>query len=126
MFKKLTPSITANDLQASQDFYQKALGFEILDSYEQDGKVVGLHLHTAGADLFLSQDDFAKGHDREKGVGMRFYISCDDVDAAAKRVDDTGVDFFQPLADQPWGSRDFAVKDPDGFVISVGTEADVN
>ncbi len=122
MYKLLSPSITASDLAASRKFYEDALGLEVTDTYEEDGKVLGLKMQAGGVQYFLSQDDFAKGSERTKGVGMRFYISCDDVDAAAKRVEESGYEFFQPLTDQPWGTRDFAVQDPDGFITTVSRE----
>ena len=122
MYKSLSPSITANDLDASRRFYQRALGFQLEDTYEEDGKVLGLQMRVGTITLYLSQDDFAKGADRDKGIGMRFYISCADVDSAAKRVEESGYEFLQPLTDQPWGARDFAVQDPDGFVTSVSSE----
>ena len=119
MYSKILPSLTASDLQASRDFYEKALGFEVVGEWEHEGVVLGLQLHNGDIDLYLTQDDFAKGRERRKGVGMRFILICEDVDRAARRVEQSGYEFTQPLTDQEWGSRDFAVTDPDGFLISV-------
>lgn len=126
MFMKVFPTITANDLKASREFYEKALGFEVVEKWEHEGQVMGLQMRAGGVDLYLSQDDFAKGKEREKGVGMRFFLVCDNVDAAAQRVAQSSFEFTQPLADQDWGSRDFVVTDPDGFVISVSQPAVTN
>lgn len=126
MYMKVFPTITANDLKASREFYERALGFEVVEKWEHEGQVMGLQMRAGGVDLYLSQDDFAKGKDREKGVGMRFFLVCDNVDAAAQRVEQSGYEFTQPLADQDWGSRDFVVTDPDGFVISVSQPAVTN
>lgn len=119
MYHKILPSITASDLKASRDFYEKALGFEVVEEWEHEGQVLGLQMRTGEVDLYLSQDDFAKGKDRVKGAGLRFFLICDDVDAAAQRVEQSGYELTQPLSEQDWGSRDFAVTDPDGFLISV-------
>lgn len=119
MYRKVFPTLTASDLEASRDFYEKALGFEAVEEWIHDGEVMGLQMRAGEVDIYLSQDDFAKGRDRVKGVGMRLYLVCDDVDDAARRVERSGYEFSQPLADQEWGSRDFAVTDPDGFVTSV-------
>lgn len=126
MYSKVFPALTASDLQASRDFYEKALGFQVVEEWQHDGKVMGLQMRAGEVDLYLSQDDFAKGKDRVKGVGMRFLLVCDDVDAAARRVERSGYEFTQPLTDQEWGSRDFAITDPDGFVTSVSKPAVAN
>ncbi len=45
------------------------------------------------------------------------------VDSAAEikelflQYQDAGVDFFQPLRQEPWGARTFIVRDPDGNLL---------
>ena len=73
-------------------------------------------------DFNLSQDDFAKGRDRPKGVGFRLYCNTvQDVDAIAARIKEHGGTLDMEPTDMPWG-RIFAVTDPDGFKISIGSE----
>ncbi len=73
-------------------------------------------------DFLLGQDDFAKGRDRTKGAGLRLYcITGQDVDQLAAAIKEHGGKLVQEPQDQPWGARDFAVADPDGFLISIAT-----
>ena len=70
----------------------------------------------------LGQDDFQKGRDRQKGVGVRLYCTTgQDIDTLAADIEARGGELAQKPTDQPWGARDFAVVDPDGFAISIST-----
>jgi uncharacterized glyoxalase superfamily protein PhnB len=72
------------------------------------------------AKLGLSQDDFAKGRDRVKGVGMGLYFeTTQDLAALAQRVKSAGIAFEQELGPLAWGPMAFTIKDPDGFKLTV-------
>ena len=83
--RSLIPSLTVNDLERSTRFYTEGLGFALEDEYKTDGEVRGVMLAAGETKLSLSQDDFARGRDRAKGVGMRLYLETDqDVKALAR------------------------------------------
>ena len=83
---------------------------------------MGARLKAGTVEVLLAQDDFAKGRDRKKGVGFRlFCTTAQDVDQLAADVRKRGGQLAQEPTDQPWGARDFAVVDPDGFNISIST-----
>jgi lactoylglutathione lyase len=116
------PSLTVNDIQASLAFYRDVLGFVPKDSWEEDGALKGMELVAGSVRFWLSQDDFKKGRDRAKGLGFRMYCgTTQDIDALAARVRGAGVELAEEPKDQSWGGRDFAVRDPDGFLISISS-----
>ena len=52
------------------------------------------------------------------------YCICDgDIDELAEAIKARGGTIEQEPTDQPWGARDFTVKDPDGFAISMSNGA---
>jgi uncharacterized glyoxalase superfamily protein PhnB len=117
--RTVAPTFTVNDLQKSIDWYCEGLGFVIGERWEEDGKLQGVELKAGNCIFNLSQDDFAKGRDREKGVGFRVYAdTAQSVDALADRIRAYGGRIISEPFDMPWGSRSFAVEDPDGFKIS--------
>lgn len=118
--RDVSPSLTVNDLQASVAWYRDVLGFTVAEEYEMDGKVMGVRLVAGSATFLLGQDDFAKGRDRQKGVGFRLFCeTAQDIDELAAAIKARGGKLSQEPTDQPWGARDFAVVDPDGFNISI-------
>ena len=70
----IVPSLTVDDLQKSIAFYE-ALGFAIDERWEEKGTLLGVMLRAGKTEIGLSQDDWKKGRDRKKGIGVRVSIS---------------------------------------------------
>ncbi len=119
--KGIAPGLTVNDIALSLRFYTEALGFEVVNRDEADGGVLRFAMLQAGDGyLGLGQDDFAKGKDREKGVGLRFWIETEqDLQALADQVKAAGFTLDSEVQKLPWGSLGFSVTDPDGFKITI-------
>ncbi|MDX1582623.1 MAG: VOC family protein [Thermoanaerobaculia bacterium] len=114
--RDLSVSLTADDLEASLRFYVDGLGFTVRERWEEEGELKGVDLIAGNASIGLSQDDWAKGRDRTKGIGFRLGAeTAQDLDELAERLRDHGIEFEGPK-DQ-WGMRTLTVVDPDGFKL---------
>jgi catechol 2,3-dioxygenase-like lactoylglutathione lyase family enzyme len=116
------PSFTVDNIDKSVAFYRDVLGFTFKDKWEEDGVLKGVELVAGSVTFWLDQDDWKKGRGRVKGEGFR--ISCvtmQDIDVLAARVRSTGTALAEEPKDQPWGGRYFAVRDPDGFLITISS-----
>jgi len=119
--KGLAPGLTVNNLAQSIKFYE-GLGFAIEDRWEADGVLQGVMLRAGAARVGLSQDDWKKGRDRVKGVGMRIWITTgQDIDQLAGRAKAAGIALTREPHDTDWGSRAFEVTDPDQFLWTIST-----
>lgn len=117
--RTLSAALTAGDIQRSLGWYQGVLGFTVADRWEVGGVLQGVELKAGDARLSLSQDDWAKGRDRMKGVGMRLYFSTvQDLDKLAAGIKARGGTLDYEPKMQPWGDRTFAITDPDGFRLT--------
>lgn len=120
--RHVMPALTVDDLPVSVAWYRDVLGFIVAEEYKRDDQVMGVRLRAGTVELLLGQDDFAKGRDRQKGAALRFYYTtAQDVDQLAAEIQKRGGQLTQEPKDQPWGTRDFALVDPDGFNISITT-----
>jgi uncharacterized glyoxalase superfamily protein PhnB len=118
--KNITTTMTVNDVNKSLKFYTDGLGFTVTDRMEQEGKLHGVMLQAGNGWLGISQDDFSKGRDRVKGVGMRLYLETDqDIEALAQQAKAAGITLDQGPGPLPWGPIGFTVTDPDGFKLTV-------
>lgn len=119
------PALTVNDLERTIAWYRDVLGFVVADEHRHEDKLVGASLQAGGVNFMFGQDDFAKGTDREKGVGFRMYCeTAQDIDQIAANIKARGGSLLSEPTDQPWGSRDLAVEDPDGYKISISNRPD--
>lgn len=117
------------DPEASLAFYRDVLGFEVrLDvGYEDmrwitvgptDQPDVSIVLEPPAADPAVTDGE------REviagmmaKGTYAGLMLATPDVDAAFAAVEAAGADIVQEPADQEWGSRDCAFRDPAGNLL---------
>jgi uncharacterized glyoxalase superfamily protein PhnB len=121
--RSVAPGFTVGDLDKSVAWYRDVLGFHPGDRWESDGKLMGIEMVAGRVVFMLTQDDWKKGRDRVKGEGVRIYCTTvQDVDVLARRAKSQGAKLTQEPSDQPWGMRDFALNDPDGYKITVGID----
>jgi uncharacterized glyoxalase superfamily protein PhnB len=122
---EIVPSFTVDDLQKSMTFYE-ALGFRVEERWEDKGTLVGVMLRAGKSQIGLSQDDWKKGRDRTKGIGMRLFMSTtQNVDEIAMRARSAGITLKSEPHDTEWKTRAFEVVDPSGFVWTIGSEIPV-
>ena len=117
------PTLTVDDLQKSIAFYE-ALGFAIDERWEQKGTLLGVMMRAGQTQIGLNQDDWKKGRDRQKGVGVRLSISTTrgHVDEIARRAKHAGITLKSEPHDTEWNSRAFEVSDPSGFLLTIFSE----
>jgi uncharacterized glyoxalase superfamily protein PhnB len=119
----IVPNFTVDDLQKSMAFYE-ALGFTVDERWEENGTLLGVMLRAGKSQIGLSQDDWKKGRDRKKGIGMRLFMSTtQNVDEIAGRARSAGIRLNSEPYDTEWKSRAFEVTDPSGFLLTISSES---
>jgi uncharacterized glyoxalase superfamily protein PhnB len=119
----IVPIMTVDDLPKSIAFYE-ALGFAIDKRWDENETLVGVMMRAGRTEIGLNQDDWKKGRDRKKGIGVRLSITTtrDNVDAIARRARDAGLTLTSEPHDTEWNSRAFEVRDPSGFMLTIYSE----
>jgi uncharacterized glyoxalase superfamily protein PhnB len=113
-------ALTVDDVQRSLRFYTEGLGFAVDELYKEDNEIRGAMLQAGEAKLGISQDDFSKGRNRVKGVGMSLFVETDqDIEALARQAKGAGNKLEREAGPLPWGPMAFSVIDPDGFRITI-------
>lgn len=118
------PILTVDDIQKSIAFYE-GLGFAIDEKWEDKGTLLGVMMRVGKTQIGLSQDDWKKGRDRQKGIGVRLSIStptAGSVDEIARRAKSAGLTLKSEPHDTEWKERAFEVTDPSGFMLTIFSE----
>ena len=115
------PIFTVTDLERSIRFYSDVLGFVVSDRYHgSDGALQGVMLKAGVCELGLSQDDWAKGRDRQRGVAVRIWCTtAQDINALAQRIKAHNYPLTQEPRDESFGGRSLTLDDSDGFHLSI-------
>jgi uncharacterized glyoxalase superfamily protein PhnB len=119
--RSVSPIFTVTDLERSVRFYTDVLGFIVGQRFTgSDGALQGVMLKAGVSELGLSQDDWKKGRDRQRGVAVSVWCTTvQDIDALATRIKAGGHALTQEPKDEPFGGRSLALDDPDGFHLSI-------
>ncbi len=122
----VTPNLTIKHCAQAMEFYQRALGAEIvMNMPSPDGKSVWHGEVRIGTSLVYMNDEMpgmgcaAPSPEHPSSVG--FWLWVTDCDASFKRAVDAGATAKMPPMDMFWGDRTGAVTDPFGYTWTFAT-----
>ena len=114
--ENLQASLTVQSLDRSVQWYCEALGFVEDRRHEREGRLIAVSLRAGMVRILLTQDNGAKGIDRQKGDGFSLQLTThQSVDDLAVRILSYGTALDTEPTTAPWGVRILRVCDPDGF-----------
>lgn len=121
----VTPHLICEGAAQAIDFYKKAFGaVEEARLPGPDGKIMHAMIRIGGSAIML-MDDMpewgARGPKALKGSPVTIHLYVNDTDAFVARAVKAGAEVTMPVADQFWGDRYGAIRDPFGHNWSVGT-----
>lgn len=116
-FLTVVPALPVSDERRAVAFYETVLGFTELQA---DGKGLGILVRDAVELHVWVADGRAQGAERYLAGSASCRIEVTDIDSLYRDCQSRGVVHPNaPLRDQAWGTREFAVVDPDGNLISL-------
>lgn len=124
----LSPHFFVRDLQRSIAFYRDGMGFELRAAHPPDNPVYAsldrgeVHIMLTPLGESFGGWPLAAAAQRERagqGGATTLYIEGHDLEAELERAIQHGATLIDPIADRPWGQREFSIADPDGFWWSV-------
>src|SRR5262249_53515234 len=105
------PSLSVPDIAAAVDFYAKRLGFWVAFTEGDPPRMAGVNL--GQVQMFLEQ-----GTPGPEGCSVYFVVG--NADELFEFHRSNGVEIVQPPTDQPYGLRDYRVRDLNGYLLSFG------
>jgi catechol 2,3-dioxygenase-like lactoylglutathione lyase family enzyme len=114
------PQFLVDDLGRSIAYYRR-LGFsfgEPWGGFYAIGRLDGLELHLKEAPKSPAERQYRRDNEHlDAAAGV------EGIEAFYERAVANGVKILKPLEVTPWGTKDFYIEDPDGYVVSFGGTA---
>jgi len=114
------PQLFVTDIQRSCEFFREKLGFSLVFSYGKPPYYAQVGRDAARLNLRCVERPVIEStvRDREELLSASMTVStADEIKLLFLEFQSAGVVFHQTLEKQPWGARNFIVKDPDGNLL---------
>ena len=114
------PQLFVADIKASCGFFATKLGFVTAFTYGEPPFYAQVRCDGARINLrCVEQPVIDAGlRDREQLLSAAVTVAApEEIEALFLEFQAKGAAFFQALQREPWGARDFIVKDPDGNLL---------
>ena len=111
------PQFLVDDLKRSIAYYRK-IGFEFDEpwaGFYAIGQLDGLELH-----LKEAPKDQAEREHRRNNEHLDAAAGVDGIEAFYNQCIANDVQIIKPITATAWGTKDFYIEDPDGYIISFG------
>lgn len=111
------PQFLVDDLTRSIAFYEK-LGFRFgapWGGFYAIGQLDGFELHLKEAQKFEAEREF-----RRKNEHLDAAAGVDGIEAFYAKCVASDITMLRPLTPTSWGTQDFYIEDPDGYILSFG------
>jgi len=123
IFKKLTPNLLVANVERSLAFYENVLGFDRGFTVPEQSPFVFASVNSGPVEIFFNDaataiKEYAAFAGKPLGATGTMYIEIEGVDAMHDRLKAANVPIVMPLATQFYGMREFAIEDPDGYVVT--------
>jgi uncharacterized glyoxalase superfamily protein PhnB len=116
--RSFAPQLLVDDIERAIEFYTEVLGFSFGPTWrgfyaigERDG--VEVHLKCA-------RKTVEERANRRQHQHLDVYASVIGVDALYAACKAKGATILKPLDRTPWGTKDFYLEDPEGYIIAFG------
>ena len=111
---KVTPNLMVHDVSSSLRFYEQTLGLQRRMTVPDREPYVFVSLVSGHVEIFLNQEQSTA---KPAPGGMSLYVELAGLDQLLGRVQQQGVKIEIPLNETFYGMREFAVLDPDGYLL---------
>ncbi len=120
MVRQIAPLFFTMDIPATLAYYKQKLGFECVGAW-QDPPVYAIVARDHQVIHFrCAQPPTPNPHKYHDELLDRVRVAVENADALYAEYAARGVEFTRGVADMPWHSREFVVKDCDGRLLVFG------
>ncbi len=123
-YLRLTPNLVVRDVERSVHFYRDVLDFELDKHVPEQSPFVFASVRAGGIEIFLNEqklvlEEYPALKDVPIGGTFTLYLVMQGVDELHAEIQKKGIPIVMPLETKFYGIREFAITDPDGYLITL-------
>lgn len=125
VFNSVTPNLMVESVDDTVDWYRRVFGAEVLGRMPESGEAVWAQVEVGESWLMFQsrgslEEEFRAFEGVSIGGSFSLYVDVDDARGLHDELVDSGVDVELGLRETEYGRREFAVRDPNGYVLWFG------
>ena len=119
---KITPNLIVSSVERSLAFYTDVLGFTRAMTVPEQSPFVFASVASGAVEIFFNDRSTVTKESPQMaglafGGGNTMFVEVEGIDALHDRIK-PNVSIVMPIHTQWYGMREFAITDPDGYVIT--------
>ncbi|MGH9140860.1 MAG: bleomycin resistance protein [Vicinamibacterales bacterium] len=127
-FKKLTPNLLVATVERSLAFYEGILGFSRGMTVPDSSPFAFASVTAGPVEIFFNEatsavKEYPALAGKPIGATGTLFIEVEGIDALHDRLKPQ-VKIVMPIVTQFYGMREFAIEDPDGYIITLAERVD--
>jgi uncharacterized glyoxalase superfamily protein PhnB len=124
---KITPNLVVSDVERSLEFYRDVLGFSVAVTVPERAPYVFASVRSGSVEVYLNAPEPAYAEypafeGRSIGGTFTLFLEVEEIARAHADLKDR-VTIVMPLEKKWYGITEFAIVDPDGYVITFAERA---
>ncbi|MCE5286812.1 MAG: VOC family protein [Pelosinus sp.] len=128
VLQQLTPNLMVDNVNETVKFYQEVLGFSLVMSVPETGTFLWAMMSSEKVSLMFQErksmlEEYPMLKDTSVGGGLTFYIKIKNVRSLYNKVQGRArivLDLHKTF----YGAEEFALQDPNGFVLTFAGDAE--
>ncbi len=123
-FLRLTPNLVVRDVERSIRFYCDVLDFELDKHVPEKPPFVFASVRGGGVEIFLNEhttviEEYPAFGKIPIGGTLTLYMAMQGIDDLYSDMRSNGAKVVMPIETKFYGVREFAIADPDGYIITL-------
>ncbi len=122
IIQSIVPNLMVEDVNATVDFYTKLLGFTFVQSVPENGAFHWALVQTGDVQVMFQKEksikeEYPQLEAHSSGGALTLYIRTKNVSELYSEIQNQ-VNLIKPLGKTFYGADEFAIQDPNGFILT--------
>jgi catechol 2,3-dioxygenase-like lactoylglutathione lyase family enzyme len=123
-FRNAVPVIGTSDVAKTIHYFENILAFKKQWVWGDPPTYAGVR--AGGALLYISSDAALAAAIQERKLTPDIFLWVTDIERVYSQHRANGAEIAEELATRPWGARQYAIREPNGYLLKIAEDLEQN